>query len=256
MRFLFLILLCVGVFSYSGVVHAQSSEQNQIDNTPNITKREIEKWKRGVDKRDAAYKEQVSRLRERNADFFPGAVQSLRSLYAYTSFYTPFSDALIDQMTEHAYVVETSKDSVEINRNLNRYRTILNLHIVNMGVLDFAITMARVNPKFGSSQYYENIRKYILDKIETPENDGLSPQTAFHIISQQEEIHMLSRIGGDVGKSEIYDVNGIFYNVYDVTLENGDFTQIFMNVTQPIKNSYIKKIAIEGGAKLDLPNLR
>ncbi len=253
MRLMSILVLMVTIFGAS-TSFAANVDVSQKDKS--LAQYEVDRWKKQVVRSDKYYKDKLLNLNKNKGVYFVNRVRGLRSMYPFTSFYTPFSDRLVDKMSEYAYAVDTSNDPAVINENLQEYRKILNLHLVNVGVLDFAITMARVNAKFGSARYYESVRDIMIDGLMTPEIDGKSPSKAFNIVTKSEEIHLLAKIGGEIGKSEMYDVEGTYFNVYDVTLENGDFTQIFMNVTDPIKKTYIKQHLEEKEDTYTLPGMQ
>ncbi len=234
MRFIFILFLALLLIP---PVYAADSGK-ETDNP--ITAREVAEWEKRLEKRDRTYDFELIALAKSNADLFPSRVRSVRNLYAFTSHYEPFSDGLVDKMTEYAYTVQTSTDRMKVNKALQAYRDLVEKHIANIGVLNFAITMARVSAKFGDPTYYENARKAVYNGLASG-YDGSTPQRAFNIVVRDEEIFLLIRMGYTVEKSEIFHVNNAYYNVYDVRDENGKFDQIFMNITKPVKVSYIKK---------------
>ncbi len=253
MRYLLICILALGVFG-SSPSFAANIDYSKKDNPS--TQYEVNRWKKLVERSDKAYEEALIKLSKASERYLPTHIRGLRLVYTSTSFYTPFSEGLVDKMSKYAYAVDTSDDSAVVNKNLQEYRKILNKHIVNMGVLDFAITMAKVNAKFGSATYYEKIRDTIIDGLMPHELDGLAPERAFHIVTQNEELYILAKLGAEVRKSELYDVQGKYYNVYDVILEDGEFTQIFMNVTEPIKKSYIRQHVSEEEKTYTLPGMQ
>lgn len=246
----FILMLFFAVFTFSSVHAANAANE---DENP-ITLRDVTEWQKKTGKRDQLYDYEITQLSKKNADFFPNAIRSIRNLYAFTTYYEPFSDGLVDEMTRHAYTVQTSTDRAMVNKSLLAYRELLKKHIANIGVVNFAITMARVSAKFGDATYYEAVRDAIYDGIVTG-YDGRNPQRAFNIVARDEEIFLLVKMGATVNKSEIYDVNGTYYNVYDITDKNGEFAQIFMNITKPVKVAYIRKYLARKEQTYSIPGL-
>lgn len=231
-----MLILFIAIFNLPSAHAADSGVAEDIP----VTSFEVRNWERRVEKRDADYDFNLIQLKKSNADYFRSGIRSLRNLYAFTSYYEPFSDRLVDEMTQYAYTVQNSKDSIRVNNSLKAYKELVDKHIANIAVLNFAITMARVNALFGNPAYYERAREAVYAGI-TAGVDGNRPQTAYNIVVRDEELMILARKGYEIEKSEVYDVNGTYYNVYDVRDENGEFDQVFMNITKPVKVSYIKK---------------
>ena len=231
-----ILILFIAILNLPSAHAASSSVAEDIP----VSAYEVRNWERRAEKRDSDYDFQLIQLKKSNIDYFRSGIKSLRNLYSFTSYYEPFSDRLIDEMTRYAYTVQNSKDTMKVNSSLEAYKELVDKHIANITVLNFAITMARVNALFGNPAYYERAREAVYEGI-TAGADGNRPQTAYHIVVRDEELMILARQGYEIEKSEVYDVNGAYYNVYDVRDKNGEFDQIFMNITRPVKVSYIKK---------------
>lgn len=237
MRFVLIVILALSFLPFDVLAQNSAQKKEGVQLKPH----EIIRWQKNAKRGDKGYEDTLLKLEKQNSDYFENNVSSLRNIYPFTSFYEPFSDNIVDQMTRHAYTVQTSNDPSEINENLAAYRKIVRKHLVNVGVLNFAITMARVSAKFGDARHYANIRKTIYRQIDTSNRNGFSPDRAFRVVTRDEEEMILTKLGVTVQKTELYNVHNQHYAVYDVTLENGRFEQVFMDITQPVRVSSIKR---------------
>lgn len=255
MRFFSLVFLSFLVFILAEPVHAQSEVIAPPKKDNPITTKEVYQWQKRTPRRDQEYDLYIERLGKVNRDEYPSVIKGMRNLYAFTSYYEPFPDRLVDEMTRLAYTVQTSKDIKAVNNSLVEYKELLRKHLINMGVLNFAVTMARVDLKFGDPETYEEIREIIYQGMKSVA-DGSSPERAFQIVSRDEEVYILARMGVEIISSDVYQAGrGLYYNVYDITDKNGEFDQIFMDISKPVKVSYIKKYLAKKELTYTLPGV-
>ncbi len=185
----------------------------------------------------------------RNPEHLESQIGILRSYYARTEQYTPFSKSVLDEMTRYATVVmdeEGDGDREEINEALIAYKKLLDKHLTNFDVLSFALTMARVDVRFGDEIFYKRVMGTLIKNF-ARKNMGSKPDRAYHIVSFGEEQYLLERYGGKIVKSEIYEVNGKYYNVHDLNTPDGAYVQIYMDITQPIKNVVYNRVVKDTG---------
>ncbi len=160
---------------------------------------------------------------------------SLYMIYPKTAHYNPFDRAIIKKMEMYAFKVDTSDDLLEMNKALVAYNDLLDKHIANLGVLEFALKMTGVNRRLGSEVFLKKVRDLLIDIIDRPVWDGLSPDQAFRVISYAEEDFFLSKHNVTVKNSEVYIVGDRYYNVHDCEDDNGEYIQFYVDVTIPIK---------------------
>lgn len=160
---------------------------------------------------------------------------ALYMLYPKTSHYNPFSRSVIKEMEMYAFKVDTSQDLIEMNRSLLKYNELLDQHLANFGVVEFALKMTRVNRRLGSEVFLRKIRDVLIDIVERPTLDGSAPDRAFKVISYSEEDYFLSKNNVTVKSSEVYVVGDKYYNVHDCEDENGEYVQFYVDVTTPIR---------------------
>lgn len=63
------------------------------------------------------------------------SVRNLREIYVKTSFYSPFSKDIIDEISGHAFIMDTSNDAKKVSKATRDYKDLFDKHIVNYDVL-------------------------------------------------------------------------------------------------------------------------
>ncbi len=229
---LFFTLLCLSFISFPVFAANEELKDTEI----NITTYELNMWKSNLERITAQY-DNVLKTIYKSRKNLESNIGLLRSYYPYTKQYQPFAKPVLDEMTEYALLVDEVKDGFEANDALLAYRKILNKHLVNLDVLSFAITMSKIDVRFGDKTFLQKVENLMLeDLLRKVKTRGRNPDTAFNIISYGEETRILQEIGGVVKKSELYKVGNVFYNVHDIEFKDGSYTQIYMNVTSPIRS--------------------
>lgn len=162
---------------------------------------------------------------------------ALRSYYPKTPHYDPFAKSLLDKMTLYAYMIDISDDIIEVNEAADKYRNLVNEHMANIDVIDYALMLSRLDVRFGDAVFLEEVRDAIRNTWDIDlKKDGSSPDRAFRVVTYGEETYLLEKLGVKVESSEIYEVGRNFYNVHEVSSEEEGNYQLFFNVTQPIRN--------------------
>ncbi|MCK5385038.1 MAG: hypothetical protein KAJ29_05625 [Alphaproteobacteria bacterium] len=162
------------------------------------------------------------------------AITIMRSLYPRTPYYDPFGELTIEKMTVQAYTADVSDDQTEINEALDAYRDLLRKHLANLSVVEYALTLSHADPIYGDSLRLKKIRDALHKNIIGVERNGESPEEAFKVVTYGEETYVLGQKNVIVKKSEIYRVRDSFFNVHDVVYEDGQYSQLFFDVTWPI----------------------
>ena len=95
--------------------------------------------------------------------------------------------------------------------------------------------------KFGDEFFLREVRDAILKGMEIGlrPNPGDSALSAFNAVTYSEENEFLSQMGGKIKSSELFEVDDRFFNVHQMETEEGGYSQVYINVTQPIKRTYI-----------------
>ena len=217
-----------------------------------LTDQEINRWSVISKDFSPSYEAMVMDLRSGKKDMRLG-VSALRTYYPYTRSYTPFSDKIIDEMVGYAYIVDTSDDNVAVNRALANYRDLLNKHMANLGVVSYALTLSRLDVRFGDDLFLRKIRDTIRNSWSGRGNIGSEPQHPYKVVTFAEEEYILSTYGGEVVKSDIYKVSKQFFDVRDVVDDNGDYIQIYFDVSVPIRNVAMIKAVREKEQKTVIP---
>jgi len=209
---------------------------------PELNARDINRWNRTMVRRTSEY-EEASRSLFTERDKIFNRIYALRSRYPLTFHYRPFSNALVEQIERYAYIVDTSPDKIEANEALLEYNEMLKKHIVDLGVVSFALKMSEIDVRFGDEYFLKKVQDAILKSMNSAprRTNGESAGTAYLVMTYSEEDEWLAQIGGIVKKSELFDVRGKYYNVHDIETQDGEYLQVFMDVTEPIKMTYIKQ---------------
>ena len=196
--------------------------------------KELGRWEQVQKRYTKRYEGRISEVMggRENIDY---SITTLRIAYPRTPYYDPFGRFTIQKMTAFAYTADTSADQLEVNEALVGYRDLLYKHLVNLDVLEYALTLAHANPIFGNKirlkEIYDALRKDIRG---VSKRRGTIPEDAYRIVTYGEETYLLGVHKATVKKSEIYRVQNSFYNVHDVVLEDGQYSQFYFDVTWPI----------------------
>ncbi len=233
----FAVLLSVLFIAFSMPAYAELSDIKQ-----SMSPRELNVWKSRIPRYTKQYDELLKEI-YKNPDIIKDKVPLLRSYYPLTQQYQPFSKEILDKIAAHAMVLDSTSDNEIINDALASYNGLIRKHLMNFDVASFALTMARLDGRFGDEFFYKKIRDTL---IKTFNRDGMGTrsETAYNILSYGEETYVLEHIAKKIESSEIFEVRKKYYNVHEIINNDGNYKQIFMNVTQPIKNIFYNK-AIE-----------
>ncbi len=241
MRFIFALF---GLFIISALpVHAANEniaglimDEDIVDTELKTSIYELEEWSKYRSRITEQYNDTLRKLHvepKKLAD----KINRLRGYYSTTKQYQPFARPVLDRLTEYALIVEEDKDQVAVNKALLSYRRLLNSHLVNLDVLSFAILMSRVDVRFGDKNFLKKVKGILVySLLFSYEYKGKSPKNPYSIVSYGEETRILQEIGGTINQSKVYQVSNRFYNVHDITLKDGSYLQIYMDVTAPIRS--------------------
>lgn len=208
----------------------------------------------------------TERMMERNKRLFDDAIDvifekpetrrlyviRLRSYYPNQIHYTPLAEDVIEDLTYFAYLADTAEDIDQRNQALNDYKDLFKKHLPNLGVLNYAITLARANPKYGSETFLTEIKTILETYLRDFPIDCRSPQNACAVITFEEETFFLSQRAKRILKSELVESRGQYYNVHDVINLQGDPDVLYFKVTKPIKSVRKNKKLIEKRKELQI----
>lgn len=177
----------------------------------------------------------------------------LRNFYTYTRHYDPFSKAVIDEMVEYAYIADTSDDTIAVNQALANYRELLNKHLANLDVVSYALMLSRLDVRYGDEYFLKKVRDSIRTLWDGQEGVGKEPQHPYKVVTFAELQYVVGTYGGEVVKSDVYTVGKQFFDVRDIVTEDGDYVQVFFDITKPIRNVALKKAVREKEQKTVIP---
>lgn len=246
----FAIMLCCLFFVGVPVAHAASASGSDVVSKPKMSVSDLMRWQKVLTQFTKHYDDTLVRVR-RGSDQLDFDIRSMRHYYARSEYYMPFSKGILDEMTEYAYIVDTSEDKEEVNESLLRYKELVWAHLLNLDVLTFAITMSRVDPRYGDEILFKDVERALLKDILYANAKCEKPKLACRIVSYGEESYILGRIGGTLMQSKIYEVNGLYYNVHDL-IKDGKEIQVYIDVTVPIVNVMKRQAVQDSGADVSI----
>ncbi len=212
-----------------------------------FTKKELNNWKVMQKTLTKRYEKRIDDLMSGRVGNVRNLVSNLRAMYPKTSYYDPFSTLIIKKLTTFAYDADMSTNPVESSKALSLYRDLLYKHIANFDVIEYALTLARANPVYGDELRLKEIRDVLMKDIKGREQNGASPDDAYRVVTYGEEEYLLALRKVTVKKSEVYRVENSFYDVVDVVDSDGNYSQLYFDVTWPIylyeKNKAVKESA-------------
>ncbi len=232
-------------------VYAQSSARKEAGEK-RLSRSDLLRLERSLEQFTGYYDEALRAIRS-GSQKFDYDVSRLRQYYPKTDHYSPFAQSAIDDMTEYAYIADTSEDKEEANNALISYRSLLGLHLANLDVLTFALRMSRVDERLGDEVFLKRVRNALLKFVLYDGAECDKPEVACSIASYGEENYILGRIGGVVKHSEIYNVSSRYYNVHDL-IKDGREIRVYIDVTEPIVNvNKLQSVLKQGGGVTVLP---
>lgn len=233
-------LLLFTLFLICAFADPSSAQEKDHPLAPVITPNTLNKW----DQKKANGQEYYERtLRQLQSDptRMKELMHSLRNYYPMTQVYVPFSRTLIEELTQYAYTADTTKDVAKSNQALTKYRQLVSTHLANLDVIDFALMMSRSDVKFGDEFFYKKVYDSLIESLYYGKKDGLSAESAYRIVTYGEETYVLSQYDGEVRETELFKVGGQYYNVHSIDLFNGEFIQLYTNITAPVIAEYYQK---------------
>ncbi len=217
-------------------LHIQGTKKKDAKKTESgltFTMKELNDWRIRQRKMTERYELRVGEVMG-GRQSIEGSIPMLRIMYPRASYYDPFSKFTTQKMTAFAYAADMSSDQHEVNEALVSYRDLLYKHIVNLGVVEYALTLARANPIYGDKLRLKKIYDALIKDTVGRERHGASPEDAYRVVTYAEETYLLAMHDVTVKKSEIYRVAKVFYNVHDTVDEDEQYSQLYFDVTWPI----------------------
>ncbi len=240
-----ILLICCLLIGMAAPSFADISDVKQ-----SMSPRELNMWKARISRYTKQYDELVEQI-YKNPKIIKDKVPLLRSYYPITQQYQPFSKDILDKIAGYAMILDSTSDNEVINDALASYNDLIRKHLMNFDVASFALTMSRVDGRFGDEFFYKNVRDTLIENFNR-DGMGKRAETAYNIVSYGEETYILEHIARKVESSEIFKVNKQYYNIHEIINRDGNYRQIFMNVTQPIKNIFYNQVIKEQANKTSL----
>ncbi len=201
-----------------------------------VNPRQLDSWRASVKHTTPRYAEGVRMLKRATKNRRKNVVTTLRAYYSRTQQYNPFAQDILDEMTEYGYIIDTSDDSLAVNEALLNYRALLDLHIVNLDVVSFALTLSRVDIRFGDEFLLKDIRDTLITEFSGGGLNGKEPRTAFKIVTFAEEAYIIEGYRPVTKTTELFEVGNRYYNVHDIVDEDGNQHLVYIEITIPIRS--------------------
>ncbi|PCK00623.1 MAG: hypothetical protein COA45_02280 [Zetaproteobacteria bacterium] len=243
----FAIILCCMLIVNIPYVRAEPEIEGRKLNARMSTSN-LNRLQRSLAQSTKSYDEVLAIIRK-GSIHFDFDVGRMRGYYAKSDYYSPFSKAILDEMTEYAYIVDTSDDRDAVMDALISYKNLVWMHLVHLDVLTFSLTMSRVDERFGDEVLFADVRRSLLKAILYEGAKCEKPEMACSIVSYGEETYILGKIGGVLKNSKIYKISNQYYNVHDL-VRDGQEIQVYINVTAPIVNVEKLQAVIKRGDDL------
>ncbi|MCL4679616.1 MAG: hypothetical protein KJ017_13590 [Alphaproteobacteria bacterium] len=160
--------------------------------------------------------------------------RAFRLMYTRCTFYDPFIEETLRDMAE-AREKAIGDDPIESSRALRNYKNIVRRHLVNLGVVNMALEIAKEDSRFGNPDFFREVRAMIIESLKGSFRDGSEPATAIEIVTMAEQDYIIANAGGKLLENELIKESGIYYYALDFEEEgtNKKFS-IFLDVSTPM----------------------
>ncbi|PCI57206.1 MAG: hypothetical protein COB36_02775 [Alphaproteobacteria bacterium] len=233
MRFA-IILCCLFVMSIPAAsAQSESGRANSLASKKPSSAR-LNRLQRSLAQYTGYYDEAVEKIYKGSTQF-DFDVSRMRGYYARSDYYMPFSKKLLDEMAEYAYIVDTSDNKEEVNEALVSYKYLVQSHLAHLDALTFALSMSRLDERFGNEILLSKVRRALLKAILFEDAKCEEPNVACSIVSYGEETYILGKVGGTLKGSKIYHISNKYYNVHNL-IKDGQEIQVYIDVSLPIVN--------------------
>jgi Domain of unknown function (DUF4919) len=154
----------------------------------------------------------------------------LRYAYAESTFYNPYDVAESELRKQMVKALTEDKDCDVAIRHA---QTILDKNYVSIDAHIMLDVCYRRLGQTKEADHHGLMAHGLGDSIVTPE-DGKTPQTAFVVISIQEEQSVLSMLGLKKARQALIEVEGHKYDLIAVESGSGGTKDVFFNVDRPL----------------------
>ena len=250
--FILLALFFIIPFSFAHAASANRDNGNDTQEKIELTESEMRRWAGLSLDYTKHYQDLVEDMRAGRKDIKQSMLR-LRNFYSFTPHYDPFSKAVIDEMVGYAYIADTSEDRIAVNQALTNYRELLSRHLANLDVVSYALMLSRLDVRYGDEYFLKEVRDAIRTLWDGQGSVGEKPQHPYKVVTFAELQYVVDSYGGEVVNSDVYTVGRQFFDVRDIVTDDGDYVQVFFDITRPIRNVALKKAVREKEQKTIIP---
>jgi len=133
------------------------------------------------------------------------------------------------------FQIKTAQSEEDAEPFLDEYYSLLKNHIAHIAVIGRAIDLSLEDKKLGPTNTLKHIEKGLFDSIVNTA-DGLSPESAFDVITLAEENAILRQKKYPVLEIEHLERGASHYNIFKILTEDGYEGALFTNVTKPMRH--------------------
>ncbi|MCB1592236.1 MAG: hypothetical protein KDI90_07270 [Alphaproteobacteria bacterium] len=167
-------------------------------------------------------------------EIIEGRFKGLRKQYVRCTFYDPFSEPILKEMAALREEVLGS-DPLQAAKAMKAYKNLVRRHLANLAVVQMALEIAREDSRFGSPEFYSDVRGFIRNSLRDKRHDGSEPSKAIEIMTMAEQDYIIASAGGELIDSELIEDDGLFYYALDFQEEGSNYKfSIFLDVTTPM----------------------
>ncbi|MBI1301230.1 MAG: hypothetical protein GC137_06175 [Alphaproteobacteria bacterium] len=230
---------------------ATAQESKLPEDNSGVKMFQMQRTQRTIERNSRLFNESIDVIYEK-PNLRRQYVIRLRSFYPSQLHYTPLAEDVIKDLTYYAYLADTAEAIDQRNQALNDYKDLFKQHMPNLGVLNYAITLARANPQYGNETFLTEIKTIIETYLTDFPYDCRSPENACTVITFEEETFFLTQKAKKILKSELVQAGVRYYNVHDVINKAGENEVLYFEVTKPIKSARENQLLLEKQKELKI----
>lgn len=176
----------------------------------------------------------------------------MRELYRHTRQYDPLGEETLAKLRDLSYAAEQTKDPKEKERKAGEFQDLALDHLGQPDVMLQALALARDNPMYGDSKFYE----WVIQGIENTlfsDRTGRSMKDGYRLITFGDEALIFSRLRAKSVFSEVVSDGSDFYTIHLAEdLRTHKQFEIFMDTSHPMRRLKKQHVREEQGKRLDL----
>jgi hypothetical protein len=160
---------------------------------------------------------------------------NFRKQYTRTSQYAPIADTIVDKMLKAAFDAQNATNEAQAQRHYDTFNALVMDHMANLKVVLQALALARTDARFGDVKVLEWVREGLMKNLMVS-GEGKSLDDAYDVITLEEEIILLSKLGIKPEQTLSNREGVVYYNMHDYTdKKTGRPATLFVNTSFPMR---------------------